>query len=187
MYTFAKIALFCLLLIGCAIFARAQQSCPVPPPSPFKHDALIATVYDEASGQMKTTLKHPRLLSSNAGQAIYLYAAFTYSKSQWTAKPTVDVAFISVAQEYKYRDANNLVFMTDDAPLSGGSQYKSGKNEDGLIVEGSKITLSYADLARIISAKKVEARLGSTHFALTENHLESLRELASLMRYQTRR
>ncbi|MBA2731412.1 MAG: hypothetical protein H0U54_00830 [Acidobacteria bacterium] len=41
--------------------------------------------------------------------------------------------------------------------------------------------MTYATLLNLIKARRVTARLGATEFQLSNNHLESLREIAMLM------
>ena len=179
-----------LCVVSLFVFAaagRAQQKsyCLVPPPSPFKHNAVIVTLRDEARGHMRTTLKHPHVLNTKSGEAneaVYLYASFVHQERR-SSKPTIDVVFISVAREPKYRNVYNLILFTDKRrlPTAEAAGYSSGVDDNGSITEAVKITLPYDELLQVTNAKKVEARLGSTELEFTNNHLESLRELAGIV------
>jgi len=162
--------------------AQKERYCEVPPPSPFKHNALIATRYDSAAKRMKTTLRHPRLLGK-PDNGLYLYASFFHQDPRLQTRPSVDVLFISISRELKYRNSHELTILTDGQrwPAAAPLQYSSGTNGEGLKVETTKVTLPFESLARLIRARRVSARLGPTEFELTHNHLEALRELAMLM------
>jgi hypothetical protein len=157
----------------------AQKFCTVPPPSPFKHNALIVTSYDPQAGRMRTTLEHPRPM----GDGVHLYASFFYQDRRLRSLPTIDIFFISASKKPKYRDAHDLSIYTDGNlwPSAIATQYYTESAPHGLTLEKVRMTLTYASLLNLIKSKRVMARLGATEFELTNNHLESLREIASLM------
>ena len=171
-----------LLLAIFLIFSAtgfAQKYCTVAPPSPFKHKALIETSYDQRARRMKTTLEHP----NDLGNGLYLYASFFYQDSRLRSTPTIDIFFISAAKQPKYRDSHNLNIIADGNawPFNGVAQYFTEDGPKGITIEKTKITLTYASLLSLIKARRVTARLGATEFHLSNNHLESLREIAMLM------
>lgn len=187
-----KLTISCLmlLLLSAAIGeAQVQQKsyCLIPPPSPFKHNARIVTAHDVVKNRMRTTLEHPHALNKRdgqaAGEAVYLYASFVHQERRSSTRPTVDVAFISVAKEFKRRDSHGLILSIDkrELPTAGAAGYSSATANNGFITEAVKVALSYDELLSITNAKRVDARLGSTEFELTDNHLEALRELAALV------
>ncbi len=163
-------------------FAQKKRWCPVPPPSPFKHSAKIVTSFDSAAGGMRTTLEHPRSLSKGP-DGLYLSASFIHRDPRRAVAPTVDVILVSTSSVPKYRETHNLVFTCDGqpVPLTAAARYQSEKDGSGTVYEATRVTLSLEQLNALISAKRVEARLGATGFELSNNHLESLRELASLI------
>lgn len=169
------------LLISFSTVAFAQKFCRVTAPSPFKHSARIVTVYDTRAKRMKTTLEHPQSLSS--GGTTYLYAEFFYEDPRLGAKPGLDLYFRSVSKETKYRNALALAITLDgnSSITTGQLSYASKRGEKNSALEVAKVTISYDDVVRITSAKSVDVRLGPTSFRLSKNHLESLREIASLM------
>lgn len=183
MKTSARLFLTSLMLLACVAAAAAQKrACPVPPPSPFKHDGAIATSYDRAAGGMRTTLEHPRPIPTADG-GLYLTASFLHRSANRPARLAMDVAFVSASKSAHYRDAHGLVFYADgrEVPLGGApAQYQTSK-EHGLLLEATKVTIPYETLQTLIRARHVSARVGATQFELTNNHLEALRELASLM------
>lgn len=161
---------------------QRKTACPVPPPSPFKHSGQIATKFDKSAGGMRTTLEHPRSLAA-AGASIYLSASFTHLDPRRPAAPTLDLTFVSVAPAQKFRDAHDLVLVCDGAARSfaGATKYQTRSDGAGSALEAAKVKLSYDDVLAVIRARRVAARLGAAEFELTNNHLEALRELASLM------
>ncbi|HVF55249.1 MAG TPA: hypothetical protein VM934_03815 [Pyrinomonadaceae bacterium] len=179
----SRLALLSLTLSVVASPGLAQKKlCPVPPPSPFKHSGQIVTSFDSSARRMRTTLEHPRVLGKGT-DAIYLSASFTHQDPRRPSTPTVEVAFISSSTALKYRDTHNLVFFCDGKmrPVAGAARYQSRSGGAGTILEATRVTLTYDDLMTLTRSHKVAARLGMTEFELTNNHLEALRELASLM------
>lgn len=173
-----RVPLLAVFLFTCTITGFAQKYCDVPPPSPYKHSALIMTGYDSATRKVKTTLEHPRAL--NGG--IYLYASFFQQDRRLRTSPVIEIVFISVSRE-KYRDAHNVSFLADGRawPFVSATQYFTETAEDGHGLEKTRLTLTRESLIDLLKSRKVKARLGSTEFELSNNHLDSLRELASLM------
>ena len=177
------------ILVSSAASAFAQKRyCEIPPPSPFKHTALIVTRYDKPAKRMKTVLEHPLSLGHAGGDALYLSASFFFSDPRLRARPMLELHFISVSKEPKLRNSPDVTILADAArlPLVGRAQYQSVKGEKGFVHETITATVTYDTLFNLIRAKRVIAQLGSAHFELTNNHLESLREVASLMAPQER-
>lgn len=170
--------LFAISLIFTAN-AFAQKFCTVAPPSPFKHNALIVTSYDQRARRMKTTLEHPQTL----GNGQHLYASFYYQDLRLRSAPTIDIFFVSASKQPRYRDSHNLSITADGNawPLGGVTQYYTEDGARGTTIEKTKITLTYSGLLSLTRARRVKARLGASEFELTNNHLEALREIASLM------
>jgi hypothetical protein len=185
----SRIALLAVaFILASAISGFAQkQYCEIPPPSPFKHNALIVTRYDQPTKRMKTVLEHPASLS-HGSDALYLSASFFFSDPRLRARPMLEIHFISVSKEAKYRDSHDVTILADGvrAPLAGQTQYKSGKGPNKLVQEVVRATITYDTLFKLIQARRVTAQLSSTQFELTNNHLEALREVASLMVPQQR-
>ncbi|MGB7921905.1 MAG: hypothetical protein WCF57_01540 [Pyrinomonadaceae bacterium] len=176
-------------ILACSISGFAQKRfCEIPPPSPFKHNALIVTRYDKPTKRMKTVLEHPVSLGHAAGETLYLSASFFFSDPKLRMRPMLDIHLISVSKEPKLRNSRDLSLLADYArlPLVGPTQYQSGKTEKGLVQEVLTATITYDTLFNLIRSKRVTAQLGSAQLELTNNHLESLREVASLMVPQER-
>jgi hypothetical protein len=159
-----------------------KRFCPVPPPSPFKHNGRIVTSFDRTINGMRTTLEHPRALGKSV-EGLYFAASFVHQDPRRPSTPTVELVFVSSSAVSKYRDAHGLVFICDGQQQAFNQKvsYKSQAGEGGMAVEATRISLSYADVTAITRSRKVSARLGTTDVEFTNNHLEALRELVSLM------
>ena len=184
-----RITLLAAFILVCTTTGFAQKSyCEVPPPSPFKHNALIVTRYDKPTKRMKTVLEHPLSLGRGV-DGLYLSASFFFSDPRLRTKPLLEIHFISLSKEPKYRNSHDMMIIADGmrVPVVGSTaQYHSGKVENGLVQEVIRMSVTYDTLFNLIGAKRVTAQLSSTQFELTNNHLESLREIASLMVPQER-
>ena len=86
----------------------------------------------------------------------------------------------------RYGDTHNLSILADGRAVLpvGAEQYFTEHGERKLTVEKMRLTLSYASLLMLTKARRVTVRLGSTEAELSNNHLESLREIASRKGYK---
>lgn len=181
---------FCSRLVLCATFialstplALSQKRfCPTPPPSPFKHDGQIVTKFDGRAGGMRTTLQHPRPLGGAAG-AFYLAASFMHQDPRRPSTPALDIVLVSASPLAHLRAGQDVVFVLDGQAraMSQNVSYASRPDGSGGALDSAKITLSYADATAITHARRVVARVGGAEVELTNNHLEALREMISLL------
>jgi hypothetical protein len=115
--------------------------------------------------------------------ALYLSATFLHQDPYRPAPPTLELIFISASPTFKYRERHDLVLYLDGRQRSfaEATHYQSRADGHGTAWEAARITLTYDDLLTLTRCRRVAARLGTTEFELTNNHLEALRELVSLM------
>jgi hypothetical protein len=173
--------LFAVLLLAPATTFSQKRACPVPPPSPFKHIGEIATRLDKSTDSMRTTLEYPRPLVRGA-DTLYLSAAFTHHDPHQSVAPTLELSFISHSAVEKFRDSHEVALLLDGTlrSFAGKTIYQS-RSKGGGSIEAAKIRLSFHDLQDMVRARRVVARLGTKEFELSHEHLEALREMASLM------
>ena len=183
MKTSAKILPTILLLLVCAAPLAAQKrACPTPPPSPFKHSGEIATSYDRATRGMRTTLTPPRLLGpSSAG--FYLLASFAHQNPKRPTRLMLELVLVSAGKQ-PHAQTGALSFVADgrEFPLYGTSaQFQTVRDSSGGSHEAARVALPLDTVTNLLRARKISARLGATEVEFTHNHLEALREMASLM------
>ena len=168
-------------LLTSAAFAQ-KRMCPKPPPSPFKHDGQIVTSFDGRAGGMRTTLEHPRMLGKGA-ELFYLAATFMHQDPRRPGAPTLDLILVSATPAARLRAGASPVFVLDGQPryMNQNVSYRSQSDNKGAALDSARITLSYADAAALARARTVVARVGGVEVELTNNHLEALREMVSLM------
>ena len=169
-----------ILLTHASAAAQKKLMCPVPPPSPFKHSGQIVTSFDPASG-MRTTLEHPRPLGSDG--SLYLSATFIHQDPRRPTKRTMDLILVSASKAQRYHDAHDLAILIDGRPaaLVTPARYQSRGGEQGMVMEALRVTLSQEDVNVLAAAHKVTARVNGAEVELTKNHVEALREMATLM------
>lgn len=187
----------CLLAAVCASGVeaqtrRVQKSCPIPPPSPYKHTALISTRYDSRAELMRTVLEHPVALGESS-KPLYFTASFAYGGSgdaHIAPRTRLDLALVAVGDSARYAEGYALRVFADgheQTPLAP-TRYAATTVDDAeesssnRRVEQLKVSLPAASLLELAGARAVQLELGGERYSLTENHLEALRELASLMR-----
>lgn len=169
-----------LLLLGNTLgVAQKKNFCPAPPPSPFKHSGEIITSFDPSAKVMRTTLQHPRPLGGSEN-GLYLKASFVHQRA---GAQSLELFFVSASRTQKLIGAKTLALLCDgkSVPLASAANYQTHPGGNGMTLEALRVTLSRDDLAGLTGARRVTARVGVEEYELTNNHLESLRELASLM------
>src|SRR3954467_14585597 len=159
-----RIPLLLAIILAFTATGFAQKFCTVSPPSPFHHNGLIVTSFDQSAGRMKATLEHPNTI----GSGVYLFASFFYQDRRVRTPPTVDIYFVSAAKHPKYSLSHNVSIYIDGNPLAYGQRtnYLTERGERGLTIEKTVITLSYADLVNLTNADRVTARVGETEVTL---------------------
>ena len=177
---FSSRLVLCALLVALSAASAFSQKrfCPTPPPSPFKHDGEIVTKFDGRAGGMRTTLQHPRPLSGVAG-VFYLGASFMHQDPRRPSTPVLDLFLVSGSPLSHLRAGQDVVFVLDGQARVFNQNVSYASRPDGF--DSAKITLSYADAAAITHARRVVARVGGAEVELTNNHLEALREMVSLL------
>lgn len=194
-----RVCAACLLAVVCAAGVgaqtkRVQKSCPIPPPSPYKHTALISTRYDSRAELMRTVLEHPLALGDSA-KPLYFTASFAYGAAgdaQIAPRTRLDLALIAVGSSARYAEGYALRVFADgqeQTPLAptGYAATTISDNPAEQIAparhfEQLKVSLPAASLLELARARTIELELGGERYTLTEDHLEALRELATLLR-----
>ena len=182
MRSFSRLLLSAAILTLLAATAFPQKRmCPKPPPSPFKHDGEIVTLFDSRAGGMRTTLEHPRALGKGA-DLYRLAASFMHQNTRRPGTPALELLLYTTtpaARPLQVQGGQALVLVLD------GQARPFGQNASRLSRPGGgnavRVTLSYADAAALTRARKVSAQVGGAEVELSHNHLEALREMVSLL------
>lgn len=176
--------LLCAMLVALAAPLTFSQKrfCPTPPPSPFKHDGQIVTKFDGRAGGMRTILQHPRPVGSGA-EVYYLAASFTHQDPRRPSTPALDLMLVSGSPLAHLRAGQQVTFVLDGQAraVNQSVSYASRPDGAGGTLDSASIKLSYADASAITHARRVVARVGGAEVELTNNHLEALREMLSLL------
>jgi hypothetical protein len=172
----SRLLLSAALLTALAATSALPQKrfCPKPPPSPFKHDGQIVTSFDSRAGGMRTTLQHPRAL----GGLYYMAASFIHQNTKRPGTPSLDIVIYAAAPGAQLA-GQNLALVLDGRPLVLASRASYKPQPGG--GDAVRLSLSYAEVSALTHARRVEARVGGAGVELTNNHLESLREMLSIM------
>ena len=167
-----------LTLLAAASVPAQKRFCPKPPPSPYKHDGEIVTVFDSRAGGMRTTLQHPRPLGSGAA-AFYMAASFMHQNTKRPGTPALDLVIYTAAPAVQPLAGQRLALLLDGRPLASLGNVSFRPTPSG--GDAVRLTLSYTDASALAHARKVSAQFGGADVELTSNHLEALREMLSLM------
>ena len=166
-----------LTLLAASAFPQ-KRFCPKPPPSPFKHDGEIVTSFDSRAGGMRTTLQHPRPLGHSA-EAFYMAASFMHQNASRPGTPSLDLVIYSALPAAQLHAGQGLALLLDGRPLALNRNASFRPLPDG--GDSVRLTLTYAEASALTRARHVSAQFGGGEVELTNNHLEALRELLSLM------
>ena len=132
---------------------------------------------------MRTTLEHPLALGKGT-DLFYLAATFMHQDPRRPGAPMLDLILVSATPAARLRAGGaSPVFVLDGQPryLNQNVSYRSQSDNRGETLDSARITLSYADAAALTHARTVVAKVGGVEVQLTNNHLEALREMVSLM------
>jgi hypothetical protein len=179
MRTTSRLLLSAALLTLLAATAFPQKRlCPKPPPSPFKHDGEIVTSFDSRAGGMRTTLQHPRAIAG--GTALYyLAASFMHQSAKRPGTPALELVLYTTVSSAQAHNVGGVSLVLDGQtlPFSQNASFRSQPGGGDAV----RLTLTYADLSALTHARNAAVQLGGAQLALTNNHLESLREMLSLL------
>lgn len=179
MRTTSRLLLSAALLTLLAATAFPQKRlCPKPPPSPFKHDGEIVTSFDSRAGGMRTTLQHPRAIGSGT-ELYYLAASFMHQSAKRPGTPALELVLYTTAPSAQPQNAGGVALVLDGEtrPFTQNASFRSQPGGGNAV----RLTLSYTDLSALTHARNASVQLGGAQLALTNNHLESLREMLSLL------
>jgi hypothetical protein len=166
-----------LTLLPATAFPQ-KRLCPKPPPSPFKHDGEIVTSFDSRAGGMRTSLQHPRAIA-NGIELYYLAASFMHQSTKRPGTPALELVLYTTVPSAQPENVGRVSLLLDGqarpfARNAGLRQQPGGGNS-------VRLTLSYADLSALTQSRNASVQLGGAQLQLTHNHLESLREMLSLL------
>ena len=166
-----------LTLLAATAFPQ-KRLCPKPPPSPFKHDGHIVTSFDSRAGGMRTTLEHPRAIAAGT-ELYYMAASFMYQSPKRPGPPALELVLYTNAPAATAHNGESISLVLDGQtlPFTQNASFRSQPGGGNAL----RLTLSYADLSSLTRARDAAVRLGATQLQLTGNHLESLREMLSLL------
>ena len=178
MRKFSRLLLSAALLTLLAATAFPQKRlCPKPPPSPFKHDGEIVTSFDSRAGGMRTTLEHPRAIGKGA-ELYHLAASFMHQSTKRPGAPALELVLYTNAPAATPQGGNVSLLLDGQArPFAQNASFRSQPGRGNAV----RLTLSYADLSALTRSRNAAVQLGGPQLELTHNHLESLREMLSLL------
>ena len=166
-----------LTLLAATAFPQ-KRLCPKPPPSPFKHDGEIVTSFDSRAGGMRTTLQHPRAFGKGA-ELYYLAASFMHQSTKRPGTPALELVLHTNSPAATPQAGGGISLLLDGQarPFAQNASFRSQTGRGNVV----RLTLSYADLSALTQSRNAAVQLGGTQLELTHNHLESLREVLSLL------
>ena len=164
-----------LTLLAATAFPQ-KRMCPKPPPSPFKHDGEIVTAFDSRAGGMRTTLEHPRALGGGA-DSYHLAASFMHQSVKRPGTPVLDLVLYTTTPSVQPQGAVSLLLDGRARPFSQNASFRSQPGGGNAV----RLSLAYADLSALTQARHAAVQVGGTQLQLTNNHVEALREMLSLL------
>jgi hypothetical protein len=167
-----------LLTLFAATAFPQKRLCPKPPPSPYKHDGEIVTSFDSRAGGMRTTLQHPRAIGAGAS-LYYLAASFMHPSVKRSGTPALELVLYTNSHAAQPQNAGGVSLVLDGQarPFTQQANFRSQPGGGNAV----RLTLSYAEVSALTHARNASVQLAGAQLRLSNNHLESLRELLSLL------
>ncbi len=181
MTKFAKVVFLFTMLCSFALSAVGQNTALPPQTLPPARPGKIARSYDDAKNVTSVVLS----LTDVGGESacgLYIAASFSYPGKIATPPNEVIIVMMRITPEEKIKAApdRDLTFTADGEIINLGLM-ETARQESifGLRLENLHTPMPYKSFLKIVNAKKVEAKLGSANFTLTESNLNFMRELAN--------
>jgi hypothetical protein len=168
--------------------ASASLLARFPPRGQYAHRLKIAPRYDRFLNETQVWVQRFRLgIKRSWPDAIFFQAAFGFKGTQMLGVPgNVVLVFDSwrfTEQGWRYLKNHRLVLLLDSAPLDLGETIYDGDVRAGL-TEVMVVSVPTETFLRIVSANRIEGRLGGDVFEFERDEIQALRDLASRMRPQ---
>lgn len=123
----------------------------------------------------------PLRAAGDGRNGISLRAEFEVVGKKIQKPTTVKLTLYSTAADRAYADNRAVNILLDgQSALSDTAQFESGNTNGQVFLISVVQQISYDLFLKMLSAQKVEIKIGPTAFNLTENHLEALRDLKKL-------
>ena len=146
-------------------------------------DVEIETEYDRSKNETTVSVGDLQVLHSLSND-LYLSVEAKYATTSPKKLPQeFTVFFISISPEgFKYPDVSLLTVVADGKHLPPKRTARLVKNIDGgSYMEANVTIMIYKYFMQIVQAKVVEMQLHESKFRLSDQHLQKLREFASLL------
>jgi hypothetical protein len=127
---------------------------------------------------MRTTLQHPRAIGSGT-ELYYLAASFMHQSAKRPGTPTLELVLYTNVPSAQPHNGGPVSIVLDGQmlPFTQNASFRSQPGGGNAV----RLTLSYADLSALTHVRNAVVQLGGAQLALSNNHLESLREMLSLL------
>lgn len=188
-----------LVLLGCVSASLTQST---REPRKFKHNSKVETRTD---GDRKTIYLRPMLVRHKdskieaqfLGEArsrflpaelLYMSAYFVTGKDSTGRPSEIVIAFRSTSMDKTpYADTPALSVTLDGSVLNLGAMQVLERRVDDraylganqYILESLELAVPFDTFLQLTNARKVQAKLGSTTFEMSKEHLEAFRDLVS--------
>jgi hypothetical protein len=185
------IACIILALSSATIISAQKTAKPESVPKPVKKPgyfsrARFETHYDKFQDKTTVSFK-PLPLTGGArlafkGEMLSLMGAFQF-KGKSLAQPVsaAELGFLSTSQDWLFLRDQHLIALVDGERVNLGVAMRDSDISLWQVKEVLVFDVSYETLSKIANGSSVEMQLGSREFKLKDNHLYTLRELASRM------
>jgi hypothetical protein len=150
----------------------------------FSDEIKIEASYDKFEDKTTVTLM-PLSVKSGFLDEFGLYAGFTYPGQQLSEPKTITLGFaysvLADSPNPQFKEKHDLILLINGERLLLGTTIYDSATSPTLLgsaqLETMKLHLSPQLFSRIVTAKSVEARLGTIDFKLTDHHLLGLSKL----------
>jgi len=159
---------------------------PTPPPKvgipakrEFNHFDPVKIEYDKFKDVTSVIYAEGRGLNASPNTII---AIFSYRGQSFKMPSKIGFTVGSTSKDWQFLRAREINFLLDDSTRFSYSVERDSKVGSGYVIEWLSVQMSVEDFLKLVNAKQVEYSILSATVSLSEQQLESLRELASYLR-----
>ena len=157
----------------------------IPPRGEYNHTLLITEEYDKFDDVTDVVLGEDELSTVTYYNGMRnLIVSYSYEGTTPTIPSVVAWAVYGVSDTQEFEGCSKIQFLLDDTvriePFLDEGYFGSALNTLDFL-EAVTVVLKGEDFLRIVNADKVDMRVCTEDFTLSENQMEALRDLASRM------
>jgi hypothetical protein len=158
---------------------KAEKPSEYPPPGDYQHSFEISEKYDKFRDTTTLKLAWGKVWGDRSNE-LELEVTQLFRGSDRTGRVGLpSFRFVNDGRDsWRYLTHHPIIFLVDEERMSFDPKY-DGSVGDGYVLEFLWVRPSKDQIMKLLSAKRVQVRVGIDQFDLMDSHLDSLKEFCS--------